>query len=66
MTQACNLAPDSLLTESDTEQTRPGFGFDLFDFVAFLTVFSLFRISHIPLDMGLTIGSAVLLSLIHI
>ena len=64
MTKVCELAPESLLTKADTK-TKPQLGlnldlFDLFDLVAFLTVFSLFRISHIPLDMGMTIGSAVL------
>jgi len=60
MSQACNLTPSLLQTESETKQTKVGIGFDLFDLVAALTVFSLIRISHNPLDMGLTIGAALL------
>ena len=61
MTKICDLTPESLLTETNTKNTTQlRCNIDLFDLVAFLTVFSLFRISHIPLDMGMTIGSAML------
>ena len=65
MTQAFELNQE-LLQPAANESTEPAalwFGVKLFDLVALLTVFSMFRISHLPLDMALTVAAAILVCL---
>ena len=56
----------SRLTEAFEQLSERVGRLPLLDLVAFLTVYTLFRISHFPLDMGLSVAAAVGVCFTHV